>query len=113
MFQSSREMRIIELILMKTKKNASLSKEQVGIIEIPFWMFGMVLWDKRMLNRVIVGDCCWECFWCGIERGEGRHNGKDEGLKMETLLFFIKFASLNKLFLSVSSRYFISVIGCR
>ena len=67
------------------------AKEQVGIVEIPFWMFDMVMWDKRMLNRVIVGDCCWEYFWCGIEKGriknEGRHNGKDEGLKMETLLF--------------------------
>src|ERR1700678_1623130 len=110
-------MRIIEFMLMKAKYNASLGKEQVGIVEIPFWMFGMVMWDKRMLNRVIVGDCCWECFWCGIEKGriknEGRYNGKDEGSKMETLLFLQNLLLLNKLFLSVSSRYFISVIGCR
>ena len=51
----------------------------------------MVMWDKRVLNRVVVGDCCWECFWCRIEKGMikngERHNGKDERLKMETLLF--------------------------
>src|SRR5271168_290093 len=110
-------MRIIEFMLMKAKENASLGKEQVGIVEIPFWMFDMVMWDKRMLNRVIVGDCCWECFWCGIEKGRikngGRHNGKDERLKMEMLLFLQNLSLLNRLFLSVTSRYFISVIGCQ
>ena len=68
-----------------------MGKEQVGIVEIPFRMFDMVMWDKRMLNRIIVDDCCWEYFWCGIEKGRikngGRHIGKDEKLKLETLLF--------------------------
>src|ERR1700678_2012365 len=108
---------IIEFMLMKAKKDASLGKEQVGIVEIPFRMFDMVMWDERMLNRIIVGNCCWECFWCGIEEGRvknrGRHIGKDERLKIEMLLFLQNLSLLNRLFLSATLRYFISVIGCR
>src|ERR1700678_1059939 len=110
-------MRIIEFMSMKAKQDASLGKEQFGIVEIPFRMFDMVTWGERMLNRIIVGDCCGECFWCGIEEGRvkngGRHIGMDERLKMEMLLFLQFLSLLNRLFLSATLRYFISVIGCR
>ena len=43
-----------------------------------------------MMNRVIVSDCCGECFWEGTERdrskSEGRHDGWEERWKVKLLL---------------------------
>ena len=49
-----------------------------------------------MMNRIIVGDCCWECFRDVTERDRsksgGRHEGKDEkweGYYFYKICFFI------------------------
>jgi hypothetical protein len=53
-----------------------------------------------MMNRVIVSDCCRECFWGVTERGRsksrGRHDGQDERLKVKMLLkiYFFKYIVL-------------------
>ena len=43
-----------------------------------------------MMNRVVVSNCCRECFWEVTERNKnktgGRHDGQDEKWKLKTLL---------------------------
>src|SRR5271168_4934671 len=95
-------------MLMQAKQDATLTKEQVGIVEIPFRMFDVVMWDQGMLNGVIVGDCRWERFWYGTGKGRiksgGRHNGKGERIVNRNVTVFAKLVPLNILFLSVSAR---------
>ena len=85
-----------------------MTKEQVGIVEIPFRMFDVVMRDQGMLNGVIVGDCRWERFWYGTEKGRiksgGRHSGKGERVVNRNVTVFAKLVPLNILFLSVSAR---------
>jgi len=61
-----------------------------------------------MLNGVIVGDCRWERFWYGTEKGRiksgGRHSGKGERVVNRNVTVFAKSVPLNILFLSVSAR---------
>src|ERR1700678_2416558 len=82
------ERRIIEVSLMKAKKNAPLVEEQVGVVEIPYRMFNMVVREQRTMNRIIVGDCCGECFWYIRENGmiKSRRRHEREKVEMETLL---------------------------
>ena len=61
-----------------------------------------------MLNGVIVGDCHWERFWYGTEKGRiksgGRHSGNGERVVDRNITVFVKLAPLNILFLSVTTR---------
>jgi hypothetical protein len=67
---------------MKAKENASLAEEQVGVVEIPYRVFNMVVRDQRARNRIIVGNCRGECFRYIREnsmiKGRGRH-GVEKG----------------------------------
>src|ERR1700678_3971671 len=69
-----------------------LVKEQVGRVEVPFRMFDVVMRDQGMLNGVIVGNCCWERFWHGTEKGRikggGGHGSKGEGRKRKHYCFY-------------------------
>ena len=73
---------------VKAKKNALLAEEQVGIVEIPYQVFNMVVRDLRTMNRIVVGDCRGECFWFirknSMIESRRRHGG--EKLEMEMLL---------------------------
>ena len=73
---------------VKAKKNTSLAEEQVGVVEIPYRVFNMVVGDQIKMNRIVVGDCRGKCFWYirknSMIESRRRHGG--EKLEMEMLL---------------------------